>query len=499
MPDLSASDQQLARFLVERGLGIIYFVGFVVAAVQFPALLGERGLLPAPRFLGRVSFWHAPSLFHLRYSDQLLRVVAWSGAVLAATIVVGLAQRAPLPLTMLVWFVLWALYQSIVNVGQTFYGFGWETLLLEAGFLAIFLGNDEVAPQWPVILLFRWLAFRVEFGAGLIKLRGDACWRALRCMDWHHETQPMPNPLSWFFHHLPRPIHRVEVVGNFVAQLVLPFGLFLPQPIASIAALLMILTQLYLIVSGNYAWLNWLTIVVAGAAIGDAVVPAGVLGALGLSGAAFAPPPVWFVVAVIALTILVAVLSFFPVRNLASPRQAMNASFEPFHLVNTYGAFGTVGRERYEVIVEGTDGDSLEDAVWREYEFKGKPGDPHRMPPQVAPYHFRLDWLMWFLPLAPVYGEGWFLPFLGRLLEGDAATLRLLRHNPFPDRPPTFVRARLFHYRYTSWRELRETGAWWTRMPAGDFAGPFRSAARDRGAAGGAAAAGAHEASPERA
>ncbi|MEA2536308.1 MAG: hypothetical protein QOF11_542 [Chloroflexota bacterium] len=477
MPNLSAPDQQFARFVIERGLGIIYIIAFVVAARQFPALLGEHGLMPVPRFLNRVSFWRAPSLFHLRYSDRLLRIVAWSGAILAATVVLGLAQRAPLPITMLVWFVLWVLYQSIVNVGQTFYGFGWETLLLEAGFLAIFLGNAATAPAWPVILLFRWLAFRVEFGAGLIKLRGDPCWRQLRCMEWHHETQPMPNPLSWFFHHLPRPIHRLEVVGNFVAQLVLPFGLFLPQPIASTAAGLMILTQLYLVVSGNYAWLNWLTITIASAAIGDSVVPPGILDALGLAGGAFPAPPVWFLIAVIGLTALVVALSFFPVRNMASPRQAMNASFDPFHLVNTYGAFGTVGRKRYEVIVEGTDEEPSGAAVWREYEFKGKPGDPRRMPPQVAPYHLRLDWLMWFIPLSPLYAEGWFLPFLGRLLEGDPATLRLLRRNPFPDRPPRYVRAQLFHYRYTSWRELRATGAWWARTPAGELVGPVRAAA----------------------
>ena len=145
--------------------------------------------------------------------------------IVAATLLLGLAQQAPLPVTMLAWFALWALYQSIVNIGGTCYAFGWETLLLEAGFLAIFLGNAETPPLFPVILLFRWLAFRVEFGAGLIKLRGDPCWRSLTCMDCHHETQPMPNPLSWFFHHLPRPLHRIEVVGNFVAQLILPFGL----------------------------------------------------------------------------------------------------------------------------------------------------------------------------------------------------------------------------------------------------------------------------------
>jgi hypothetical protein len=473
VPDLSAPDYEFARFVIERGLGVIYVVAFVVAARQFPPLLGERGLQPAPRFLTRVGFRQAPSLFHLRYSDRLLEAAAWTGAALGAAIVLGLPQQAPLPLTMLTWFVLWILYQSIVNVGQTFYGFGWETLLLEAGFLAIFLGNAEIAPPWPVILLFRWLAFRVEFGAGLIKLRGDPCWRELTCMEWHHETQPMPNPLSWFFHRLPRPIHRIEAIGNFVAQLVLPFGLFLPQPVASVAALLLIVTQLYLVVSGNYAWLNWITIVITSAGIADSVVPTGVLTALGLDGAA-SPAPTWFDVAVIGLTILVVVLSYFPVRNMASPRQAMNASFDPFHLVNTYGAFGTVGRRRYEVIVEGTDGDPTDEAAWREYEFKGKPGDPRRVPPQYAPYHLRLDWLMWFLPLSPVYGEGWFLPFLGRLLQGDRSILRLLRHSPFPDAPPRYVRARLFEYRFTSWAQLRATGAWWERQPAGEFVRPLR-------------------------
>src|SRR4051812_17213366 len=324
MPDLDAPDYQLARFAIERGLGAIYFIAFIVAATQFPALCGEKGLEPATRILRATRFLRTPSLFHLGYSDARLRVVAVVGALVAATLVAGLPPQAPLPVTMVCWFVLWVLYLSIVNVGGTFYGFGWETLLLEAGFLAIFLGNASVAPPWPIILGFRWLAFRVEFGAGLIKLRGDECWRDLTCMDYHHETQPLPNPLSWFFHHLPRPIHRLEALGNFVAQLALPFGLFMPQPIATVAALLMILTQLYLVVSGNYAWLNWVTIVILAAAVADPV--------LGIARGDFAPGPAWFAVVIVAVTILITVLSYSPVRNLASRYQAMNASFDPFHL-----------------------------------------------------------------------------------------------------------------------------------------------------------------------
>jgi hypothetical protein len=465
MPDLVAPDYTFARLVIERGIALIYLIGFVVAVRQFPALCGERGLEPAPRFLARVRFLDAPSLFHWGYSDRRLRIVSWSGVALSAGLALGLPQQAPLPVTMLTWLILWVLYQSISNIGGTFYSFGWESLLLEAGFLAIFLGNDAIAPPWLVLLAFRWLAFRVEFGAGLIKLRGDRCWRNLTCMDYHHETQPMPNPLSWFFHRLPQPFHRLEVVGNFVAQLVLPFGLFLPQPFASFAALLMIGTQLYLVVSGNYAWLNWVTILAIVAALAGPI----------RTTATFEPTPAWFTLAVLALTGLVVVLSWWPVRNMASPGQAMNASFNPFRLVNTYGAFGSVGRERIELVIEGTDADEPRpDATWREYGFKGKPDDPKRLPPQVAPYHLRLDWLLWFIPLSPRYGGDWFVRFIARLLEGDRQILGLIRRNPFPDAPPRFVRARFFRYRFTTRRERRESGAWWVRRFEADYLPPVR-------------------------
>jgi hypothetical protein len=481
MPELLGNDYQVARFLIERGLGALYLIAFIVAARQFPALAGERGLQPAPQLLSLTSFWQAPSIFQARYSDRLLVASAWVGAVVAAAIVLGFPQQGPLPVTMLAWFGLWVLYQSIANIGGTFYSFGWESLLLEAGFLAIFLGNAAVAPSLLIIVAFRWLAFRVEFGAGMIKLRGDECWRDLTCMDYHHETQPLPGPLSWYFHHLPKSVHRLETLGNFVAQLALPFALFAPQPFATIAALLMIATQLYLVISGNYAWLNWVTIVVIAAAIGD-----GVLQWLGLPlPGALSAPPAWFSIVVALVAILIAILSYRPVRNLLSPHQAMNASFDPLRLVNTYGAFGSVTRRRYEVVVEGTDAaDSGPDATWREYEFAGKPGEPRRMPPQVAPYHLRLDWQMWFLPLSPAYGEGWFLSFLTRLLEGDPQTLRLLRINPFPTDPPRFVRARLFEYHFTSWRERRATGAWWRREPVGDLVPPTRLPKRAEAQAG---------------
>jgi hypothetical protein len=402
----------------------------------------------------------------LRYSDGFLRVIAWIGIGLSGALLVGIGDVVPLPIAMAGWFVLWVLYLSIVNVGQSFYSFGWESLLLEAGFLAIFLGNDEVVPQTLVILLFRWLAFRVEFGAGLIKIRGDPCWRNLTCLDYHHETQPMPNPLSWYAHHLPKRFHRLEVLGNHVAQLVVPFGLFLPQPIAAIAGTYMILTQLYLVVTGNYAWLNWVTIVITIAALPDSMLGA----VLPWAGTAMAGPASWFAGLVVLLAVLVGILSYWPVRNLIGRRQMMNYSFNTLHLVNTYGAFGSVTRSRDEVVIEGTtDDEPHAGSTWHEYEFKGKPGQPGRLPPQVAPYHLRLDWLMWFLPLSPIYGEAWFVRFLGRLLLNDPLVLGLIRANPFPDRPPSVVRARLYRYRFSTWTERRSSGAWWVREHIGEY------------------------------
>jgi hypothetical protein len=466
-----------AREAFQRALAAIYLCGFLAAALQFRALLGEHGLLPIPAYLRRTTFRRSPSVFHLYYSDRLYAALAWTGAALSVALVAGAADVVPLGAAMLAWAVLWAIYLSIVNVGQTWYHFGWEMLLLEAGFLAVFLGNASTAPPTLVLWLLRWLLFRVEFGAGLIKLRGDRCWRDFTCLRYHHETQPMPGPLSWFFHHLPDRLHRVEVAANHVVQLLVPLALFTPQPVAGVAAAVMIATQLWLVLSGNYAWLNWLTIVLA------LPVAAGALGSRFASAPSPTPGagPEWFQALVLALTALVVGLSYRPAHNLAVRRQLMNYSFEPLHLVNTYGAFGGINRTRFELAIEGTaDGDLAANPQWREYAFKGKPGDPHRMPRQFAPYHLRLDWLMWFAAISPHYAEPWLHTLLEKLLEGDRAMLRLLRGDPFPEGPPKCVRVLLYRYEFTTWLELRRTGAWWRRELSGEYVRPFRLAA-DRG------------------
>jgi hypothetical protein len=468
---LAADELWAARWLFVRGLGVVYAIAFVVTLDQFRPLLGERGLLPVPVLLRRRSFRQAPSLFHLGYSDRWLVVAATAGLAGSLAVVVGLPERGPVWVPVVVWFLLWALYLSIVNVGQTFYAFGWESLLLEAGFLAAFLGPDGHAPPVVVVWALWWLLFRVEWGAGLIKLRGDPCWRDLTCLQYHHETQPLPNPLSRRFHHLPRWTHRVEVAANHVTQLAVPFLLLAPQPVRGWGAAAMVVTQGWLMLSGNFAWLNLVTALLAATALWPSLLE----GVVPDPPAALAPLPDPMVVLVLAVGGSMAVLGWWPLRNMLSPGQRMNASFNSLHLGNTYGAFGSITRVRREVVVEGTEDDDPYAAAarWLAYGFRAKPGDLARRPPQVAPYHLRLDWLMWFLALDPRYGAQWFDRFLDRLLVADPATLRLLRHDPFAGRRPTAVRAVLHEYRFTTRAERRATGNWWSRREIGVLVGPL--------------------------
>jgi hypothetical protein len=453
----TAEGYWLTRTVFVRALALVYLIAFLNAANQFKPLLGEHGLLPATTWVKQVPFRQSPSLFYCAANDSVFTLAAWLGVALSCFVLSGLADAYSSWFSALVWVIMWALYISFVNVGQTFYGFGWESILLEAGFYAIFLGSTRTAPQWLTILLLRWLCFRVMFGAGLIKLRGDPCWRDMTCLDYHYETQPMPNPLSWYFHWGPEWTHRAGVWLNHIAELAVPVGCFLPQPIASIAGIATILFQACIMLSGNLSFLNLLTIVLAIPMLDDRVLRS----VLPIRTPVLHDPPIPYKIVVALLGLMVAFLSVAPVRNMLSSRQIMNTTFNTLHLVGTYGAFGGITRVRHEVVVEGADDLS---GPWREYEFKGKPTALDRRPPQIAPYHLRLDWLMWFAAMSDYPDHPWFVNFAAKLLEGDRAVLGLLRQNPFPSHPPRFVRAQLYRYQFTTPEEHHVTGNWWKRQ-----------------------------------
>lgn len=486
MDGFAAVDFEFARQVLQRGIAALFAVAFASTLNQFRPLLGERGLLPAPELLewarsstrGRRLL--RPTLFRrIRYTDRRLVALCVAGMLVAAALVAGIPQLGPPWVPMLCFLALWLGYMSITSIGQTFYGFGWEMLLLEAGFLAAFLGSDDQPPTVVVIVLFWWLVFRLEFGAGMIKIRGGREWRDLTALTFHHETQPMPGPLSRQAHLLPRWFHKGEVLGNHFAQLVVPWflfapllGLFVPGPVPGIvgaaAAAIVIATQAWLVLTGNFAWLNWMTIVLAFSAVGvplgpprETVAAPGVVDGI----------PLYWLVAACAVGLLYVVLSWWPLQNLFARRQLMNASFNRWQLANAYGAFGTVTKERIEIVVEGTTDEDPDTAAWREYVFKGKPGPVRRIPRQFAPYHLRLDWLMWFLPLGRSLDD-WFTAFLVRLLEADAPTLRLLDGDPFAGEQPRWVRAVSYRYRFTTRAEHRQTGDRWVRDRRRPVMGP---------------------------
>jgi hypothetical protein len=479
------ADYFLTRALLLRSLGAIYFVAFVILIRQGRPLIGASGLLPLGRYLDfaqshfdsqAAAVWGVPTLFWLGSSDAWLEGAAWIGLMLATLVVFGVAN-APILGT------LWILYLSFVQAGQVFYGYGWEMLLCEAGFLAMFL-----APAWRprllqasdpppllLIVLYRWLTFRLMFGAGLIKIRGDECWTLLSCLDFHYETQPNPSPLSPLFHFAPRFTHTAGVVVNHLAELVAPFGVFGPRRVRLVAGLVIIGFQTLLILSGNLSFLNWLTIVVAFGCFDDRAlerfVPARLKAELaGLRETAVVASRAR-VVTIVGLGIVIGLLSLNPIVNLLSTRQRMNASFDPLGLVNTYGAFGSVGRVRHEVVIEGTlSAIPDEHAEWREYEFPCKPGDVRRAPCLVTPYHYRLDWQLWFAALSSAEREPWIVHLCYKLLKGDRSIEPLISKNPFPESPPRYVRALFYRYRFAP---LGKKGVYWERERVDEYLRPL--------------------------
>jgi hypothetical protein len=461
-----ATEFWLTRLCFQRALGGIYLIAFLIAANQFVPLLGTRGLQPVQLFVRRVPFRRAPSLFYVNCSDHFVTAMIWCGVALSCFAVTGFSESFGLGVSMVTWALLWMIYLSLVNVGQTFYGFGWETMLCESGFLAIFLGPSNTRAPGIVMWLIVWVLFRTMFGAGLIKMRSDPCWRDLTCLFYHYETQPLPNPLSWYLYHSPPWAHKTGVLFTHFAQLVVPWFYFAPAPFCYWAGGLTVLFQITLILSGNLSWLNYITIVLCIPCFDDRFltrlvsVPHSVPAHLGLPHA----------IAVGFVAAIVLTLSWRPARNLFSRRQLMNASFEPLHLVNTYGAFGAVTRERLEVIIKGTDADFVDGSTqWREYEFKGKPGNVSRRPCVVSPYHWRLDWQMWFAAMSRSEFHPWIFALIQRLLEGEKRILGLFAQNPFPNAPPKFIRADWYRYRFTNPGEH----GWWTRAYIADYLPPM--------------------------
>lgn len=464
----------LTRFMILRLLGIVYAIGFLIAINQIIPLLGSDGLTPAGISLNLISrslgsdfagFMRLPSLFWVSHTDTTFVTVAWIGLILSLVVVAGYANA-------LLLFVLWFLYISFVHTGMEWYGYGWEIQLTETGFLAIFLcplldmrSFPKREPPFPIIVLFRWLVCRLMLGAGLIKIRGDEIWRNATALYYHFETQPIPGPLSRWFHFLPHTFLKIGVWFNWLAELVAPLFVFWPRFARHIAGVIIVLFQINLILSGNLSFLNWLSIIPALACFDDGfwskLLPRRLV-RKAATAALYAKPSKPMLATVWVVTVIVAILSFQPVVNMLSSQQIMNTSFDPFDLVNTYGAFGTVGTERLNVVFEGTtDNDTTDNASWKPYIYKGLPVELDKRPPQIAPYQLRLDWQMWFASMSSPEEYPWTYNLMWKLLHNDANAVSLFAGNPFPDKPPRYIRAVL--YRYSFVKPGNPHGLWWNR------------------------------------
>jgi hypothetical protein len=473
----------LTRYVILRLLGVIYAIAFLVAINQIIPLIGSDGLLPIGDSVNRItdqigiteSFIRLPSIFWFAHSDTALLIVAWIGFILALVVMAGYANA-------IIIAVIWFLYMSFVHLGQDWYSYGWEIQLNETGFLAIFLCPllnmrpfPKQAPPFQIIILLRWLIFRIMIGSGLIKIRGDEIWRNGTALYYHFETQPIPGPLSRWFHFMPRSVLKIGVWFNFLAELIAPLFVFWPRIARHIAGVIIVLFQVNIILSGNLSFLNWLTIVPALACFDDGfwhkILPRYIVQKADVA-IANAEPSKPMQTAGWIVTVIVVFLSIAPVINMFSSNQIMNTSFDPLNLVNTYGAFGTVGEERLNVVFEGTtDNDSTDNANWKPYIYKGLPVELDKMPPQIAPYQLRLDWQMWFASMSTPDQYLWAFNLVWKLLHNDKNAVSLFAENPFAGKPPRYVRAVL--YRYSFAKPGNAQHLWWTREKLGNWIQPI--------------------------
>jgi len=469
----AASSSLLTRWIFLRMLGVIYLVAFVSLGIQALGLYGQNGVLPIADFLGRVAerygperFYFLPSLFWLNASNAALQFVWIAGAALSVLLIAGVAPAAALIGT-------WVCYLSYLSVGQDFLSFQWDILLVETGFLAIFLAPlqikpglaREAPPSKTVVWLFRLLLFRLMFMSGAVKLlSGDPTWRSLTALLYHYQTQPLPTWIGWFAQQLPVWFQRISVFVMFSIELAVPFFLFAPRRLRNAACMVLIALQILILLTGNYCFFNWLAIALCLMAMDDGIFSKG--NSAGFPGR---PWPRW-VIGTVAFVVMIDSAAVFMLRldiapAVARPLYRAISIVEPFRIANSYGLFAVMTTSRLEIEIEGSN-DGVE---WRPYEFKYKPGDLAARPGFVAPHQPRLDWQMWFAALGSYQQNPWFMQLCRRLLEGSPDVLALLKSNPFPAAPPKYLRAEQFDYYFTDIAEWRRSGHWWRREPRGSY------------------------------
>ncbi len=465
-----------ARGWFLRALGAIYLIAFLSFWVQADGLIGARGISPLTQLLnagrtelGRGAWLTLPTLCWLNSSDGFIHFLCAAGATLSVLLIIGL-----MPIFCLV--LLFTLYLSLTIAGQTFFSFQWDILLLETGFLAIFLApgswwlRREPPPARITVFLLQFLLFKLMLMSGIVKLTsGDPSWSNLTALDYHYWTQPLPTVLGWWADKSPEWVKHVSTAVTLAVETLVPFLIWFPRRPRLMACGLFLLLQIVIGLTGNYAFFNLLTIALCLFLIDDRAWPR-------TPGLTKIKPRVttrswstWPAVVVFLLTMPLNGVLFFNALEPEAPWPRVMTSYysllEPFRIVNGYGLFRVMTKDRPEIVIEGSD-DGIE---WRPYVFKWKPGPLDRSPAFVEPHQPRLDWQMWFAALGDAQENQWFYGLIQRLLENSPDVTRLLGNNPFPEKPPRYLRAELYRYHFSTLAEHRNHRVWWSRQDLREY------------------------------
>ena len=461
----------VARWVFSRALAVVFFCAFASLLPQVRGLIGAHGIAPAAQFLdrawnqlGRSALWEVPTLCWFGSGDGMLTALCAAGMGIALLMAAGVAPGA-------CSLALWALYLSLCSVGRPFLDFQWDGLLTETALLAALALPWRLRPRWAETSpwprfgrwLLWWLLFRLMLESGVVKLAsGDATWRSLTALDFHFATQPLPLWTAWFAHQAPRWMLRGATLIMLAFELVVPWLILAPRRWRHAGAWALIALQGAILLTGNYAFFNLLTLALCALLFDDAAWPRRWRERVVPTVRWPEPPRPRLALAGAVMAGIMALLSLPPLLGDVGLHALWPNPLGPLRSFNGYGLFAVMTTERPEIIVEG----SNDGVVWQEYAFSWKVGDVGARPRLAAPHQPRLDWQMWFAALSSWEQNPWFQSFAGRLLEGEPEVLGLLKTNPFPTHPPRYLRTLLYEYQFT---HFGEGGGWWRRELKGAY------------------------------
>lgn len=468
----------VTRWVFLRLMGVIHLMAFGSYATQILGLNGSHGVISTKSFLDAVNLQVGPERYYLfptlawfNSSDVFIQGMANMGVVLSILVILGVCTGPALVLLMVLWL-------SLVAGGGEFTGFQSDGMLVEATLLSLFVAPWSLfEPPWPVkkrwraqspphwagIWLLRLMIFRFMFASGLVKiLSHDPTWADFTALHYHFETQPLPTPLGWYAHQLSMPMLKLLVAGMFASELVAPFLMFGTAWMRYLGCLMICGLQVGIILTGNYTFLNYLTIVLAVSMLDDRfferLLPKALVGNIQSTQdeprrARVLP---WLAAPMFVLA-LTAMLATVGVR--LPLLYQLSTLADPLYIAGHYGVFAVMTTTRPEIIFEGSD----DGKTWLPYELQNKPDDPRRAPPWVAPHMPRLSWRLWFAAMGPPGDSIWVISLIQSMLRNDPGVMCFFERNPFPDHPPKYIRAWTYNYHFTTPAQHAASGDWWWR------------------------------------